>query len=140
MSVRLYLTLECLIEVPGCVSERCMCHCHDDGSAGEGHCGPDGYITTFKADLAGHWPEDGQAAFYEQWMIAQWAEMLTRAGGRPLGIPVVWVDLDAYGITNQCPPDACEFMGRKHGKKPGDAAMWHAEGSAERVSDHDGQQ
>ncbi len=130
MSVRLYLTLDCMAGVPGCVSERCMCLCHSNEL--HSHVTQGGYVTTFTLQLEGTWPEVGQARFHEQWLIAQWGEAVTRNGGRPLGFPTVWVDLEAYGITNQCPPDQADAMGRLHGKQPGSPALWHAEGPAER--------
>lgn len=140
MSVRLYVTLECMAGVPGCVSERCQCLCHNDPCPAEcRHEMPGGYVTTFKIDVEGFWPEPGTAGFHEQWLIAEWAKALTSCSGRPLGIPTVWVDLNAYGITNQCPPDVVDFMMERHGIMPRSPAMWHAEGSAERMPDHGGQ-
>lgn len=133
MSVRAYLTLECMAEVPGCVSERCQCWCHGAGNPQHGT--PGGHVTTFRIDNEGTWPAAGQALFFEQWLISEWARRLTIAGGRPLGIPNVWVDYFAHGITNEVPPDAIQTMMAAHGIRPGDPAVWHAEGSAERMPD-----
>lgn len=145
MSVRLYLTLECMAEVPGCSSERCQCYCHGETRTARRelqHGTPGGHVTTYRIDLDGLWPEPGASSLHEQWMIAQWAKELTQVGGRPLGIPTVWVDFVAQSTTNEIPAGIVDDLMCAHGIRPGAPATWHAEGPAERMpaDDVSGQQ
>lgn len=143
MSVKSYLTLECMAEVPGCSSERCQCYCHGEtrtARRGLQHTTPGGHVTTFRIDMQGVWPAPDQAGLHEQWLIAEWARQLTEAGGRPLGIPSVWADLVVLGITNEISLGAIDWAMDTHGIRPGEYALWHAEGSAERMPDDARQQ